>query len=61
MNITQSKHLKIKLNGKDADVFKSLLKALHEQSKKIGFTNNFTHEQQTLINDLNNKLDQCNS
>lgn len=59
MKIKNTKTLKIKLTGKDADQFKSLVKKLSGDDNKIGFGKNLiTVEENKFCKQLSKKLNQ---
>lgn len=58
MKIETIKHLKIKLNGKNIDNFKSALKKINEENKKVGFKSTLLNEDEIkILNDIFNKID----
>lgn len=57
MEIKEVKELTIKLKGKDAENFKSAIKKITDESKKIGLKNtSVTTEEMDLINSINSKI-----
>lgn len=57
MKIDESKNLKIKLKGDDADRFKTAIKKIAENDRAIGFDQKaLTPDEHQIIKDISSKL-----
>lgn len=57
IKVEQTKELKIKLKGDDCETFKSIVKKIHEQHKKVGFNNSpFNDDEKELITKIKDKF-----
>lgn len=57
MKIEKSEQLKIKLKGKDAEDFKSAVKKLSEENRKVGFKSSSLNDDEVkVINKVAEKL-----